>query len=147
MRYYCTPLLLHKLFRLSDRLSLFCCLLGELLVILQNPTQNHFLLKAFPAHLIPTPKEPPALVSVPALGPAHISTDVGHRHPPFFACCLGLLLDIRSQRRRSRLPSFASPALACSRFLRNVQYIDLSPQSLVSKYTSPGVYCQGPWGV
>lgn len=58
---------LYKLFLLSHRLSISYWPLSELLVILQNPTQNHFLLEAFPEHPISTPTEFPAPVSEPAL--------------------------------------------------------------------------------
>lgn len=89
-----TSLLLHKPSLVSNMLSISCCLLGELLVILQNPTQNHFLLEAFPAYPIPTPTESPALVSVLMLSLANISPALStSNHSPFFACGPSLLLD------------------------------------------------------
>lgn len=55
---------------LSDRPSISCCL-----VILQNPTQNHFFLEAFPEHSIPTTTESPVPLSkeqVP-IAPQHLA--------------------------------------------------------------------------
>lgn len=89
-----TSLPLPELFLLSDRLSISCCLLGELLPTLQNPTRDHFLLDAFPEHPVPTPTASPALISLLVLSLAHISTALRTRnHSAFFACCLPFLLN------------------------------------------------------
>lgn len=70
-------------------LSLSCCLLGKLLVILQNPTQNHFLLDAFPERPIPTPTASPALdVSVLVLSLTRISTALEHKQSFTMLCLL-----------------------------------------------------------
>lgn len=96
-----TSLFLHKLFLLSDRLSIPWCILGELLVILQNPTQIRFLLEAFPEHVISTPTESSAPVSVLVLNCPHSSQHL--TQSLIIPCLLFPLLDHQLLREGSSL--------------------------------------------
>lgn len=82
------------------QLSAPCCLLGELLVTLQNPTQNHFLLEAFPEHAIPRPTEAPAPASALVLNCAHSSTAGNAVTPP------ALLAALDHQLLRGKVQAF-----------------------------------------